>query len=763
MNQALTHVEKCLKRRLARRFACALLLLASLAHAQEGKDGVLTVSAPNTVLNRYAALGADATAGATSFVVSDVAALDDATYGPLEPGDLVMLYQAQGASIDTSDTQSYGAVTNLNNAGRYEFVTVGSVNRATNTLTLAASCGGLKFSYNVLGKAQAVRVPQFAGLTVNSGASVTAPAWDGQTGGVVALHVRGAVMLNGTVDVSGRGFRGGALDNLTQSAGTNVTLYRSSNAADGAEKGESIAGYGDAYAGGRYGRGAPANGGGGGNAHNAGGGGGANGNNGNLWSGQGVKDPASAYAAAWALDPNNASMNSSGGGRGGYTYSSTNKDAATVAPGDSTWGGNLRRERGGLGGRPLDNDPAGRLFFGGGGGAGDANNSSGGAGGGGGGLVYLIAGSVSGAGSVLANGANGADAKNTFNDAPGGGGGGGTVVIRSGALSGVNVQANGGNGGSQPITSNEAEGPGGGGGGGFIAVSGGSVSRSAGGGANGTTTSASLTEFPLNGATRGASGRANAPLGTTPVCTTAPDLTLAKSHTGKFTRGSSATYTLTVTNAGNRATYGAVTLTDTLPAGLAPRSASGSGWSVTFSGQSVTATRADALPPGSSYPPLALEVDVLTSAPDALTNTAAVAGGGEANTANNAASDPTTITQPDKLTLQKWVCNLERSCSYATSNVGSPGERLEYRITYTNSGGGALTKVRLEDPVPFFTDLALDQYGAGEVRLVCPDASVRDLDLGPTSRVEIDVMSVCGLTLLQPGAGGALLYRVRIR
>jgi hypothetical protein len=42
--------------------------------------------------------------------------------------------------------------------------------------------------------------------------------------------------------------------------------------------------------GGRYGRGAPANGGGGGNSHNAGGGGGANGNNnnGNTWHGQGV-------------------------------------------------------------------------------------------------------------------------------------------------------------------------------------------------------------------------------------------------------------------------------------------------------------------------------------------------------------------------------------------------------------------------------------------------------------------------------------------
>ena len=760
MNQALAHVKKRLKSR-AGRLACALLLLASLAHAQEGKDGPLTVSAPNTVLNRYAALAKDASAGATSFVVSNVSALDDATFGPLEPGDLVMLYQAQGASIDASNTQTYGAVSSLNNAGRYEFVTVGSVNRATNTLVPAASCGGLKFSYNVSGKAQVVRVPQLTSLTVSSGASLTAPAWNGGTGGVVALHARNTITLNGTVNVSGRGFRGGAVDNLTQAPSLDVTSYRSSIPEDGAEKGESIAGYQNTYAGGRYGRGAPANGGGGGNAHNAGGGGGANGNNGNPWSGQGVKDPA--YAAAWALDPNNAAMNSSGGGRGGYTFSNSNQDAATLAPGGSKWGGNLRRERGGLGGRPLDSDPAGRLFFGGGGGAGDANNKSGGAGGRGGGLVYLLADSVSGSGGVLADGEAGANANNTFNDAPGGGGGGGTIVVRSGALSGVTLQANGGNGGIQPITKDEAEGPGGGGGGGFIAVSGGSVSRSAGGGANGTTTSAALTEFPPNGATRGASGAANAPLGAAPVCTTTPDLTLSKSHTGKFTRGSSATYTLTATNAGGGATYGAVTLTDTLPAGLAPRSALGSGWNVTFSGQGVTATRSDTLSPGSSYPPLVLEVAIAKGAPDTLVNTATVSGGGETNTANNAASDPTAVSHADALLLQKAVCNLEQDCSYETLNAGRPGDRLEYRITYTNGGTGALSGVTLRDPVPFFTELVLDQYGAGEAKLVCPNASEHALDLGSASSVEVDVMRVCGLTSLQPGAGGALLYRVRIR
>ena len=124
-----------------------------------------------------------------------------------------------------------------------------------------------------------------------------------------------------------------------------------------------------------------ANGGGGGNAHNAGGGGGANGSNGNAWTGQGVMIVnGSNPLGAWQLDPGyianaNALTNSSGGGRGGYSYGSSNQIATTVAPGNALWGGDERREAGGLGGRPLTYT-ASTLFFGGGGGAGDGNNTA---------------------------------------------------------------------------------------------------------------------------------------------------------------------------------------------------------------------------------------------------------------------------------------------------------------------------------------------------------------------------------------------------
>ena len=97
-----------------------------------------------------------------------------------------------------------------------------------------------------------------------SGGSITAPSWNGITGGIVAVSVSGTCTLNGDIDVSGKGFRGGVRDNNTSGTGTIVSDFISNSSFIGAEKGESIVGYHAEYdaLGGRYGRGAPANGGG---------------------------------------------------------------------------------------------------------------------------------------------------------------------------------------------------------------------------------------------------------------------------------------------------------------------------------------------------------------------------------------------------------------------------------------------------------------------------------------------------------------------
>ncbi len=124
---------------------------------------------------------------------------------------------------------------------------------------------------------------------------------------------------------------------------------------------------------------------------------------------------------------------------------------------------------------------------------------------------------------------------------------------------------------------------------------------------------------------------------------TAPDLTIVKSHVGNFTQGQTgAIYTLTVSNSGGSPTSGAVTVTDTLPAGLtATGLPSAAGWTCTLS--SLSCTRSDSLGANMSYPAITLTVSVAGTAPASVTNTATVSGGGETNTANDTASDPTVI------------------------------------------------------------------------------------------------------------------------
>jgi hypothetical protein len=498
-----------------RQLLAALLLLQGIAgFAQAGKDGAETIATTNVIFNRYAVLSATASAGANTITVGAIADLSAAAIAgaannpyaatALAYGDMIMIIKMQGATMNTTNTSSYGAISSYNNTGVYELRLVRGV--TGNTITL---CNPLVNTFTVGGRerVQVVRIPRITTLTINSGASLTGNAWNGTTGGVVAVEANGAITVNGTITATGLGFRGGALENNSTLPGN--TNFISTLATDGAEKGESIIGNGTDYdaLGGRYNRGAPANGGGGGNAHNAGGGGGANGGVVASWTGNG--NPASGFSSAWDLEGASFSTStSSGGGRGGYTYGSTDQNALTTGPGNTAWSGDNRLNAGGIGGRPMAYS-VNTLFLGGGGGAGDANNNVGTGGGNGGGIVFLLGTStLSGTGSIVSNGIAAANTTAGNNDAPGGGGGGGAIRLNiSGAISGIVVNATGGAGGSQGAITGESEGPGGGGGGGFVSVTGTpGITISVAGGANGTTSSTALTEFPPNGATRGGAG-----------------------------------------------------------------------------------------------------------------------------------------------------------------------------------------------------------------------------------------------------------------
>jgi len=132
---------------------------------------------------------------------------------------------------------------------------------------------------------------------------------------------------------------------------------------------------------------------------------------------------------------------------------------------------------------------------------------------------------------------------------------------------------------------------------------------------------------------------------TTSTIAAAPDLAIAKTHSGNATLGQTGfAYTITVSNAGAAPSSGMTTVQDVLPAGLTATAMSGPGWTCTLA--TANCTRSDALGAGASYPPITLTVNVASNAPNVVINTATVANAGDVDTSNNTASDPTTVTSP---------------------------------------------------------------------------------------------------------------------
>ena len=388
-------------------------------------------------------------------------------------------------------------------AGYYEYNTVLSVAGATLTFSYSLANNYYTRSYTSSTSKwayQIIRIPRSFNITVNPSSSVTAPAWNGLTGGALVLDAANILTFSAptsVISVSGLGFRGGGGKQFTgatagNSNGAGIVTngdYRfnspvtTSGNTLGGSKGEGIAGTpiylpnatnsttttgaAEGYINGSLGWGAPANAGGGGtdgstiaNQYNTGGGGGGNGG---------------------------------AGGNGGSGWDGTGGNATVYATGGQ---GGARFIQGGVS----------RLILGGGGGAGTANNSttaseffcSGSAGGG---IIIIRAKSYAGNGAVSADGSAAADISSAGQtDAAGGGGAGGSIIIvtnQSGAtgLTNVTASAKGGNGGN--MTTYYSHGPGGGGGGGIIITNGTLFASNVSGGLNGKTHTCCATGNPL--------------------------------------------------------------------------------------------------------------------------------------------------------------------------------------------------------------------------------------------------------------------------
>ena len=170
-------------------------------------------------------------------------------------------------------------------------------------------------------------------------------------------------------------------------------------------------------------------------------------------------------------------------------------------------------------------------------------------------------------------------------------------------------------------------------------------------------------------------------------------LSIVKSHSGNFTAGSNAVYTLTVSNTSAGAVSGTTTVTDTLATGLTYVSGTGTNWTCGVAGQAVTCTSSAGIAGSTSMAPITLTVAVAGNMGTTVANTASVGNSTIASgfmTAGN--TDNATILHPDLSTSTKTVVDTD-------GGDADPGDSLRYTITLKESAGVAASNIGVTDNI----------------------------------------------------------------
>jgi gliding motility-associated-like protein len=379
------------------------------------------------------------------------------------PGDVVMLIQMTGITAYTSGNYMTGSTRSrgsINHAGTYEILQVDEVIEILGK-TYIVFTDDISRVYDDGERMQLVKF--VLGENVATSGNVTAMDWDSTTGvgGIVGIIGMDTVTLNHTIDVSAKGFHGGAVPQENYDQGglcrkdpspptvldtmyfLPTQLYRSGNKGEGAINVDWPYTKGKSY---------NINGGGAGNGKYSGGGGGSNYNAG----GDGGRQ--SSECAEELM-----------GGWGGYAcqslYTYTNR----------------------------------QIIMGGGGGSGTRlSTATPSPGGDGGGIIIIITGILKGNGKTVS--ANGEGAMTTTGSG-GGGGAGGTILIDATGYSGTfNINIKGGKG-ANTNNSVYCTGTGGGGSGGVLWYSGTSIQATidSSAGAWGTSLSGCITRLGSGG------------------------------------------------------------------------------------------------------------------------------------------------------------------------------------------------------------------------------------------------------------------------
>ena len=205
---------------------------------------------------------------------------------------------------------------------------------------------------------------------------------------------------------------------------------------------------------------------------------------------------------------------------------------------------------------------------------------------------------------------------------------------------------------------------------------------------------------------------------------TQADLSIVKTDSGTTTAGTALSYTLAVHNAGSSDVAGAVTVADSLPAGLTYVSATGTGWSCDYTAGTrlVSCTLAAGLANGADASAITVATTVNSDVGAAtISNTASVSSGtSDPVLANNSSTDPVDIVTHADVSLTKTL-------SSATPVIA--GTDATFVLTASNAGPSDATGVVVTDTLPAnisyvsFTGTGWACTAAGQT-VVCSRASI---------------------------------------
>ncbi len=201
------------------------------------------------------------------------------------------------------------------------------------------------------------------------------------------------------------------------------------------------------------------------------------------------------------------------------------------------------------------------------------------------------------------------------------------------------------------------------------------------------------------------------------TATPQPDVTITKTATPQVKIGDPITYSLLVTNDSKVATDKTLTVTDQVPGSVQVTNVTaGAGWNCSGT-QNVSCTYAGALAAGASATAITITGTALQSAAPSVSNTGVVTNPDDSNPNNNQDTATTVVNAPQP------NLSLVKSASPADGSTVERGERIDYTLSYANTGDADATDAVITDVVPASTTYVDGSAACGGTCTVAYDAA----------------------------------------